>query len=135
MVTDSVPVVSVPSEPGLPGVPALVDSSVLGVDLELVRGKLGVDHPPVLGGQEDAVLHPFPWDGPLGKQGEVLTLPELKTRSRGVLGEFAWGSLAKGIAKVYRLAWAHFAKFGAFMGVNVSKLQFDFTFCVSISCK
>ena len=48
---------------------------------------------------EDAVLLPFPRDGPLGKQGEVLSLPEL----RDILGEFAWGALAKGTAKVYKL--------------------------------
>ena len=128
LVPASVPVMSAFSKPGLPSVPAIVNSTVFGVDLELVHDELAVDHSPVLGDQEAAVLLPFPRDGPIGKQGEVLTLPELKTRSRDILGEFAWKSLAKGTAKVYKLAWAHFAKFGALMEVNVSKLQFDFTF-------
>jgi hypothetical protein len=72
-------------------------------------------NPPVLGDQEDAVLLLFPSDGPLGKQDEVPTLPQLKTQSCDILGEFAWESLAKGTAKVYKLAWPHFAKFGALM--------------------
>ena len=53
----------------------------------------------------------LPRDGPLGQKGETLTLPELKTRSRKLLGEFAWNSLALGTARVYKLAWSHFAKF------------------------
>ena len=64
---------------------------------------------------------------PLASRVEGLTLPKLRNSSRDILGEFALGALAKG-TKVYKLAWAHFTKFGALMGVGVKKLEFDFTF-------
>ena len=88
----SVPMVSVFSRPDLPCVPAVVNSTILGIGLERVHNELAVD-PSLSVGLEDhgaTFLLPLPRDGPLGLKGETITLSSLKNRSRRLLGEFAW---------------------------------------------
>ena len=93
LVPASVPALSAFPLPGRARVPVHVDPPELGVEHEPAQDDLGAGREPVLGDQEDAVLLPFPCDGPLGNQGEVLTLPELRNRSRDILGEVDWGAL------------------------------------------
>jgi hypothetical protein len=87
--------VTVLSRLNLLHVPAVVSSTVLGQCLERVNNELGGD------GQAAQVL--LPRDGPLVRQGENISLPELKHRSCDLLSEFAWNSLAVGTSKVYKL--------------------------------
>ena len=97
--SSSLPAVAVLARPRLPAVPALVNSTVLGMGLERVHDEPGVD-PLGPDGQAAQVL--LPRDGPLGQRGESLSLTELKNRSHDLLSEFAWNSLAVGSSKVYK---------------------------------
>ena len=77
-VPTSVPALSAFTVPGCAKFLAHMDPPVLVVEHKTVQDDLGAGRDPVLVDQVDAVLLPFHRDGPLGKQSQVLTHPELR---------------------------------------------------------
>ena len=73
-------------------------------------------------------LPPFKRSGPLGVEGESVSLEELKSRSKPLVQSFAWDSLSLGTKKVYTLNWKLFSNFGYLHGVNVNNYDWDFSF-------
>ena len=79
-------------------------------------------------GQASLQVPPFKRSGPLGVEGESVSVEELKLRSKPLVQSFAWDSLSEGTKKVYNLNWKLFSNFGFLNGVNVNNLDWDFTF-------
>jgi hypothetical protein len=73
-------------------------------------------------------LPPFTRTGPLGVEGESVTLEELNIRSKPLVQSFAWDSLSVGSKKVYTLNWKLFSNFGLLHGCDVNKFKWDFSF-------
>jgi hypothetical protein len=80
-------------------------------------------------------LPAFSKSGPLGSQGECITVEELSHHSRPLVRSYALDSLSEGTKKIYSLNWNLFVNFGALHGVNVNKFEWDFSFiCESSTC-
>jgi hypothetical protein len=70
-------------------------------------------------------LPAFSKSGPLGSQGECITVEELSHRLRPLVRSYALDSLSDGTKKIYSLNWNLFVNFGALHGVNVNKFEWD----------
>jgi hypothetical protein len=91
--------------------------------------------PPVASSSRESVLDsgslqvpPFSKSGPLGSEGESISVEELGIRSRPLVQSYAWDSLSEGSKKVFVLNWKLFSNFGALHGSNVNKFSWDFSF-------
>ena len=67
-------------------------------------------------------------DGILGLAGASLSLEELGKRSKALISDFVFNSVAPGTLKIYKYTWELFKSFGKISGVNVEKFEFDFLF-------
>ena len=98
--------------------PSRISSSV--TSPTIVSSRVAVSDPTSL------QLPPFKRSGPLGVEGESVSLEELKLRSKPLVPFFAWDSLSLGTKKVYTLNWKLFSNFGYLHGCNVNNYAWDF---------
>ena len=70
----------------------------------------------------------FQKDGVLGQAGSSLSVQELGKKSKALIQDFVFNSVAPGTLKIYKYTWDLFKSFGKMSGVNVEKLIFDFLF-------